>query len=512
MREVTSKFQLHDTVLDTQADTLTRAGTLVPLRAKSFELLKFLVARAGQVVTKDELLDAVWPKVTVTEDSLTQAIRDVRKAIGDGDATLIRSLRGRGYLLDLPPEEARATADPSDSLPRVLVLPFTHRPHSPEMALRMDALTEDVAAALTRYRTLRVVSTLSAQDAIKDGHDSIGVARLLRADYAIEGSAFLQDGQTILRLSLTETNSLQQVWRETLDCTGDAILSAWNKILARVIGYLVNGIEIEGPRNRVADQTSSLSAYDHRARGLALWTSDDPETARRCLEHFKAAVNADPNFALAWTHMAWAELIIHNVSMAPPEVLARTLDYSRRAVELAPFDGRTHSGLGYNQVICGDFQAAEANVRYGLQLNPSSVDCLFDLVVVLLFRGRPIEALRALDQAADLCPLRTAYDAQFRGIGLFMIGRYSEAADAMMRLPSIIPRRRLLLAAALAKADRVDEAVAAISSVVAALPDTDHMDMARRAFRFEQTSDLKHFVESVELAFDLWRATVGAVS
>lgn len=506
MRQGTSRIVLNDTVLDTQAETLTRSGALVPLRPKSFELLKFLVARAGQVVTKDELLDAVWPTVTVTEDSLTQAIRDVRKAIGDTHASLIRSIRGRGYLLDLPSEEVTAHAEHSDALPRVLVLPFSHRPYSPEMALRMDALTEDVTAGLTRYRTLRVLSTVSSRDGIKDGQDSISLARSLRADYLIEGTAFLQDGQITLRLSLTETKSLQQVWRDTLDCTGDAILSAWNKILARIIGYLVNGIEVEGHRNALSAQTSSLTAYDHRAQGLALWTSDDPDTARRCLDHFKAAVKADPNFALAWTHMVWAELILHDVALAPPEVLARTMEYSRRAVELAPFDGRTHSGLGYNQVICGDFQAAEANVRFGLQLNPSSVDCLLDLTVVLLFRGRPVEALRVLDEAADLCPPRNTYDAQFRGTGLFMIGRYSEAADALMRLPHLTNRRRLFLAAALAKADRVAEAVSTISTVVSELPDADHMDMIRRGFRFEHASDQKHLVEGVERAFELWRA------
>jgi DNA-binding winged helix-turn-helix (wHTH) protein/tetratricopeptide (TPR) repeat protein len=494
-------FALNDTVLDVSAGTLTRGGAHVALRPKSFLLLKFLVARAGEVLTKDELLDTVWPDVTVTEDSLTQAIRDVRTVLGDRKATLIRTIRGRGYLMDLPVAEPAERTDPSACLPRVLVLPFVQRPHDDDMALRIDALAEDVVSGLTRYRTLRVVSTVFARAELLEGNDPINIARQLRADYIIEGTAFLQDGKLTLRLSLTEIASLEQVWRETLDCTGDAILSAWDRIVARVIGHLVNGIEVEGHRHGLSAHTDNLTAYDHRARGLALWTSDDPVTAQRCLDHFKAAVTADPGFALAWTHMTWAELALHEYALAPCEVLDRTLDYSRRAVALGPFDGRTHSGLGYNQVICGQFAEAEANARFGLQLNPSSVECLFDLAVVMLHRGRPLEVISILDQIVDLCPLRIGYDAPLRGHALFTIGRYTEAADAFLQIPQISLRRRILLAAMLAKADRTEEAMQVVRSVRSDQPDVDPVDLISRGYRMEKPGDMQHMIEAVRLAF-----------
>lgn len=504
MPRITGRISLHDTVLDLDAGTLTRAGSMVQLRAKSFALLTCLVSRAGQVMTKDDLFDAVWPGVIVTEDSLTQAIRDVRMAIGDTKGTLIRSIRGRGYLLDLPPENAPPPRTET-ALPRVLVMPFDLRPHSDNLAPRIEALVEDVASGLTRYRTLRVVSTVSAREAIKEGQNTIGIARLLRVDYLIEGSAFVQDGGLTLRLSLTEMASQAQVWRDTLDCSGDTILSAWNRIVARVIGHIINGIEVEGHRFGMTGQTDNLTAYDHRARGLALWMSDHPDVARGCLGHFQAAVNADPGFALAWTHMAWAELAIHEYSLAPPEVLARTLAYSRKAVDLAPFDGRTHSGLGYNQAICGAFAAGEANVRFGLQLNPSSVECLFDLAVVVLLRGRPLEVIRILDEAADLCPMRIGYDAQLRGEALFMVGRYDEAADTFLRLPDHSNRRRVVLAAMLAKAGRAAEAIAVLSRVMSEQPDDDHADIVRRGYVYENLSDQAHLLGAVDLALSLWR-------
>ncbi|WP_019955357.1 winged helix-turn-helix domain-containing tetratricopeptide repeat protein [Yoonia vestfoldensis] len=494
---------LNDTVLDVNAGTLTRAAKLVALRQKSFLLLGLLAGKAGQVVTKDELLDAIWPDVTVTEDSLTQAIRDVRTALADTDATLIRTIRGRGYLMDLPPDSAVQDGNQPSALPRVLVMPFLQRPYDAKMALRIDALAEDVASGLTRYRTLRVVSTVSARGALLDGRDAVGVAQLLRADYVIEGTAFYQDDKLTLRLSLTEIASFEQVWRETLDCTGDAILSAWDRIVARVVGHIVNGIEVEGHRHGSSAQTSNLTAYDHRARGLALWTSDDVETAQVCLGHFKAAVKADPGFALAWTHMAWAELTVHEYALAPADVRERTLEYARHAVTLAPFDGRTHSGLGYIQVICGHFAQAEANARFGLQLNPSSVECLFDYAVIVMNRGRAIEVIGILDEVADLCPLRIAYDAPLRGQALFMAGRYCEAVDAFLQIPKLSLRRRVFLGAMLAKAGRTDDAKAIIQAVVAEQPDMDHIDIMRRGYTLEHAHDRQHLMDAVALAFDL---------
>lgn len=499
------RFALNDTILDTRAGTLTRDGSLVPLRAKSFSLLMCLIGRAGQVVTKDDLFEAVWPGVFVTEDSLTQAVRDVRTALGDTDGKLIRSIRGRGYLLDLPSSATRPQVAQQTELPRIAVLPFSIRPQNDEMASRIDGLLEDIAAGLTQFPTLRVISTGSTRQVLEEVSDPEQVAERLRATYLINGAALLSPSGLKLRISVTRTGSFQQVWSETFESAEAEILTTWDRIVARVIGHLVNALEIEAPARSSFRSTESLTAYDHRARGLALWTSDDPDVAERSLVHFRAAIEADPNFALAWTHMAWAELAMHECSMAPPEVQERTLGYSRRAVELAPFDGRTHSGLGYNQALCGQFADAEANVLFGKQLAPSSVDCMFDHAIVVMLRGRPLETIRILDEAADLCPIRISYDAHLRGEALFMVGRYSEAADCFLRMPRMTNRRRLFLAAILAKAGRTTECIAQVEVVMRASPDEDHIDIMRRGYLYEHASDAEHLLDAARLALDLWR-------
>jgi DNA-binding winged helix-turn-helix (wHTH) protein len=74
----------------------------VPLRPKSFAFLSHMARNAGRVVSKDELLSAIWPEVIVTEDSLTRCVHEVRKALGPTGPAVLRTVPRRGYLFQRP--------------------------------------------------------------------------------------------------------------------------------------------------------------------------------------------------------------------------------------------------------------------------------------------------------------------------------------------------------------------------------------------------------------------------
>jgi DNA-binding winged helix-turn-helix (wHTH) protein/tetratricopeptide (TPR) repeat protein len=104
-----SSLRFHGFSLDLDRFSLHGPAGRVELRRKSFDVLRYLVERAGRVVCKEEVMSAVWPDVTVSEESLTQCISEVRRALGDKDHTIIKTVARRGYLIDLPvsiPDEA----------------------------------------------------------------------------------------------------------------------------------------------------------------------------------------------------------------------------------------------------------------------------------------------------------------------------------------------------------------------------------------------------------------------
>jgi DNA-binding winged helix-turn-helix (wHTH) protein len=88
--------------LNLARQALLRGETEIPLRAKTFAVLQHLVARAGTLATKDELLDTAWPDAVVTQDTLTQSIVELRRALGDKQRNIIRTVPRRGFIFELP--------------------------------------------------------------------------------------------------------------------------------------------------------------------------------------------------------------------------------------------------------------------------------------------------------------------------------------------------------------------------------------------------------------------------
>jgi predicted ATPase len=110
------RFRFRDCIVDSDRFALTRAGEPVQLQPKVLDLLIFLLENRDRTVTKDELLDAVWPDAVTSEGSLTRAVSVARAALGEGktSAEIIRTVRGRGYAIGVPVEvEVEHATDPA---------------------------------------------------------------------------------------------------------------------------------------------------------------------------------------------------------------------------------------------------------------------------------------------------------------------------------------------------------------------------------------------------------------
>src|SRR5512138_1237451 len=96
------QYRFGEFVLDLETGFLRRNGQDMPLRPKSFEVLTYLVVHHGRLVSKNELVEAVWPDTAVTDNSLSQCLFEIRRALEDGAQTAIRTVARRGYVFDMP--------------------------------------------------------------------------------------------------------------------------------------------------------------------------------------------------------------------------------------------------------------------------------------------------------------------------------------------------------------------------------------------------------------------------
>jgi DNA-binding winged helix-turn-helix (wHTH) protein len=185
-------FRFGDHSLDTDRRELRRVGALVALEPQVFDLLVYLVQNRDRVVSKDDLLEAVWGGRIVSESALTSRITAVRKAIGDsGEAQrLIRTVpcKGLRFIGEVHEEKGVVAASPSAPRLSIVVLPFENLSNDPEQEYFADAITDDLTTDLSRISGSFVIARSTAFTYKGKSIEVKQIGRELGVRYVLEGS------------------------------------------------------------------------------------------------------------------------------------------------------------------------------------------------------------------------------------------------------------------------------------------------------------------------------------
>ena len=245
-------------------------GAEVALRPKSLDLLLQLARNPGRILSRDELFEAVWPDVTVTDDSIAQCVREVRRAIGDPDGRILRTIVKRGYCLDIEVQSAPPTAAPepvrsaptSEGRPSLVVLPFQSIPYDPDTEWFADGIVEEITTALSRFRSLFVIARNSAFTFKGQAVDVRDVGQRLGVRYVLEGSVRRALGQLRVTGQLVEAETGNHVWAERYDGVMSDVFELQDQITAAVAGVLEPSIRRAEMNRAVRKPTSDLTQGD----------------------------------------------------------------------------------------------------------------------------------------------------------------------------------------------------------------------------------------------------------
>lgn len=484
--------------LDAARGVLSRNGEIVPLRAKTFAFLCHLACNRGRVVTKDELLDAVWPGLHVSEDSLTQCASEIRKAMG-ADAPL-KTVPKRGYLLASCTAQAPVT---EHAFPVVAVLPFANLGPDGSDRVLIDGMVEEITYGLARFRSIVVIARASAFAFPADARPSPGeVGSQLGAEFVVEGSAARASGRFRVTVTLLHAASGRRIWGNRFDFAEEDLFAMNREIATTIIARLVSNIDsavLQAPA-----PAASLAAFENLARGLAFLRAYDVGANERARDHFLKAIEIDPNYALAHAYLGLAEVIIGDYGAAPRPVLEAARDRTSFAITLEPEEARCHRLMGLVHLFLKEFDASERALRHSYDINPYDADTLCQLGFVLTMRGRTEEALAWIGKAIALNPFRPFWYDSDLAHTLYLLGRYQEVISILLAAPVRTPFMELRLAAAYAMAGEIESAAAAFGCYRAAEPEGEIETLCRLWVEFEHESDIRHFAEGVRIAEAQW--------
>ncbi|TWO68242.1 tetratricopeptide repeat protein [Caenimonas sedimenti] len=443
-------------------------GRPVSLGARAFDVLAALVARAGELVSKSELFDLVWPGLVVEENNLQVHISTLRKRLG---AELIATIPGRGYRFTarVTPRGDLAAAPPAAqatmSARSIAVLPFTNLGTDPDQEYFSDGLAEDIINKLTRSPWLHVIARNSSF-AFR-GRDVVvaQAGRALGARYLATGT--VRRSGTTLRVSaeLIDGQRQETLWAQQYDRP----LADLFQIQSEISTQIVSTIEpVYLRREEYLTSQSVTPGVEHwellmRAR-WHFWrsTREHVDRARDCLAQALQRKPDDPASLslLAFTHMSrvWA-----GWAPNPREEIVEANRLALRAVRQDDTDSFAHFTLGTALSFTGNIPQAIAELEHALALYPQFAAAAGELGRLLAFSGRTSEAVEYVLQAIDASPHdpHLSLWVRTRAIASFVDGDYDEASRYARQAAAKRPDwffNYYLLAACEAGAGRLDTA------------------------------------------------------
>jgi TolB-like protein len=376
-------FCFEGCTLDLKRGSLRTENRDIELRPKSFALLRYLVENAGRLVPKDELIKAVWPKVIVTDESLARCVSDVRKALGDADQRIVKTMTRRGYLFASPvtshpvhveEEGFNAPAAALPDKPSIAVLPFKNMSGDPEQEYFADGVVEEIITALSRFRHIFVIARDSSFTYKGRSADVKKIGRELGVRYVLEGSVRKAANKVRITGQLIDTSTRTHLWANRFDGSLGDIFDLQDQVTASVVGAIAPKLEQAEIERAKRKPTESLDAYDFYLRGIASLYQWTKESVSEALRLFYRAIELDPDFASAYgMAVRWyARRKADGWTTDRVRETAEAERLARRAAEVGKDDAVALclGGFGLAYVV-GDLARGAAMIDQALVLNPN---------------------------------------------------------------------------------------------------------------------------------------------
>ena len=525
-------YLFEDFGLDTDRRELYRGASPMPVEPKVFDLLEYVIRNRDRVVSKDDLIAAVWNGRIVSESALTTCINAARNALGDNGETqrLIKTLPRKGirFVGSVREKAGRPAVVPTDPLRpslafpnklTVAVLPFTNMSGDPEQEYFSDGITEDIITDLSKVSTLNVLSR-NTTFTFKGKAVEIGqIAQRLEVSYVIEGSVRKAGGRVRITAQLIDASKDSHIWGERYDRDLNDIFALQDEIAQTIVAALKIRLLPEDREAIESRSTKDPKAYQLYLLARFYHLQFHPRPIRIALNFCRRALEVDPDYARAWALAAICEafLYIMGASESPGlaaaekalsqdstlaeayaakgfalcELKESTLAIAahEESLRLAPDSYDVRTCFGHTHMMLGNYDAAIEHYERAAQLLEADYFCLTMSAVCHLALDHHEECAsttrRAMARIEREIALRPDnQDALAHGAGaLGYLGEMERAKEWAMRALIIEPDDNMQgnfnLACALALSDEPEQALNQLEKYAEKMP-TQRLDWIKR--------------------------------
>jgi TolB-like protein/Flp pilus assembly protein TadD len=518
------RYLFEEYAFDTDRRELHRGADVVSVAPQVFDLLDYLIGNRERVVSKDDLINAIWNGRIVSDAALTTRLNAARSAIGDSgeEQRLIKTLPRKGFRFVGPVREAQGAAgaavadnpvEPAKPVltlpdkPSIAILPFTNLSSDPEQEYFADGVVEDIITGLSRSKSLFVIARNSSFTYKGKAVDIKQVGRELGVRYVLEGSVRKAGNRVRITGQLVDAATGNHIWADRYDSTLEDIFDLQDRVTMSVIGAIAPRLERAEIARAQHKPTESLQAYDYYLRALASIYRFTREANIEALKLTQTANNLDPDFAapFALGALCFAQGWRFGWSNGGAEDVSEARRLARRAIELDKDDPTVLASAGCALgLYVGEVEEGAALLARAISLDPNLAAARIWNGYVQLFLGDRDAAIEQFQVGLRMSPLDPRIFLAQNGMAFahFLAGRYEDGSSwskiAVQQNPDYVAAHRTLMACH-AMAGRVEEARQAWA-VARQIDPAQRIATVLNRWHFRRPQDYQRLAEACRIA------------
>jgi len=480
-------FTVGEWLVKPAVDRIERSGQSVTLEPRAMDILVYLAQRPREVISIDRLVEDVWAGQIVSDNTVYQWIRILRKALADGpDApAYIETITKKGYRLiaevglptrgkaveaggrrgrlatalaavtvlailvfyyaqqrsGLPEFGNEIVAAALPDRPSVAVLPFANHSGN-ESGLRFaEGMHDEVLTTLAKVKRLKVISRTSVMSYRDSDKDLPTISRELGVDTVLEGGVQHVGDRLRINVQLIDARTDEHLWAETFnrEATASNVFAIQTEIARAVADIFEIEVSPEIQSRFASLPTENYAAWEAYLRGRQALARSTIDSLLEAVDSFRTATQLDPQFAPAFVGLAdayamldWYEEYPHDESLK--EKARTAVD---RALELDEDSSEAYAIFGF--LLEGEL--AEAALERSIELNPNNAEAYYRYALALQELGEYQASLAQFEKARELDPLSSMINLGM-GMALEQLGHFEEAHQQYARILEIDPHFR----------------------------------------------------------------------
>jgi TolB-like protein/DNA-binding winged helix-turn-helix (wHTH) protein len=436
--------------VDPVAGELRKDGRKVRLQEKPVQLLVLLLKSAGDIVTREQLQQALWPTNTFVDfdHGLATAIAKVRAALGDSARSprFVETVGGRGYRFIAPltppaPVPSRAgvrllvvgvaglaiggvlvavvlglNVRASDWMRRqtnqpvhlLAVLPLTNLSNDPSQDYFVDGMTDQLITTLAQLPGVRVISRVSSMQYKNAATPLVQIRNALHVDAVVQGSVIRFGNRVRISAQLVDARTDQHLWAQSYEREAGDVLGLQDEI-ARAVANEILVTMTPTAEHALATRRYAPAAQEAYLLGRYQLNKGDEASLRQGIDAFKRAINLDSNHAPSYAGLAEAYIGLTDFYEPPTEMMPLARTAAEQALQIDETLSEAHASLGAVRFLYEwDWRGAEDELKRAVHLERGSADARVWYGIFLAQMGRSAESLAQMREAEVIDPLSVA--------------------------------------------------------------------------------------------------------